>query len=264
MKYNSAIISIFKNESMVIKEWIEHYKWQGVEHIYLLNNDSSDNFLPILQPYINDGYITLYNFPEQYQQEKNYNIVFDKVKNDIKWVIVCDIDEYWFGTKCTLNEYLLMINSSFNNVLSNWEMFGSCGYIKQPLEIRKSFIKKRKVSGLSQDKGQFWKVISRASEVGRLCIHNHTHVNEINITQQKASWVSVINDFENVRLFHYQVMSKEYWENVKMKRGDSFREGWNHTRNWNKFFERDYNEVVDTTLSDLIENEYKNKSNYEI
>jgi len=257
MKYNSAIIAMFKNESMVIKEWIDHYKWQGIGHIYLLNNDSSDDFLPILQPYINDGYVTLYNFPERHRQEKYYNIVFDEVRNDMEWVITCDIDEYWFGTKFILNEYLLRLDKTFNNILSDWEMFGSCGYDKQPSEIRKSFIMKRIKTGLSI--GGYWKVISRASEVGLLKTHNHVHKNEMNNTDNtEDSWVSKHNDFENVRLFHYQVMSKEYWETVKMSRGDAAWDRWDKIRDWRYFKERDFNEVFDVSLVEILVKGYKN------
>ena len=261
MKYNSAIIAMFKNESMVIKEWIEHYKWQGIGHIYLINNDSSDNFLPIIQPFINEGYITLYDLPEPYQQEKNYNIVFDEVRNDMEWIISVDIDEYWFGTKCTLDEYLLNVNPKYDNILIDWEMFGSSGYDKQPTEIRKSFIKRKDVPGLRSviDEGAWWKVISRSSEVGRLCLHLNRHITEKNREWDPnipSPWTQIHNDFENVRLFHYQVMSKEYWENVKMVRGDAWMNELNDSRNWKIFNERDFNEVTDTTLSNLIKYGY--------
>lgn len=47
-----TIGAIFKNESHILKEWIEHYFYHGVEHIYLINDNSTDNFLNILEPYI--------------------------------------------------------------------------------------------------------------------------------------------------------------------------------------------------------------------
>ena len=46
-----SVLAIFKNEGMNIKEWIEHYIWQGIEHFYLINNDSTDNYKKILLPY---------------------------------------------------------------------------------------------------------------------------------------------------------------------------------------------------------------------
>ena len=43
--YYLSILAIFKNEAMNLKEWIEHYILNGVEHFYLINNGSTDNFL---------------------------------------------------------------------------------------------------------------------------------------------------------------------------------------------------------------------------
>jgi glycosyltransferase involved in cell wall biosynthesis len=50
--YYLSVLSIFKNETMNLKIWIEHYLWQGVEHFYLIDNGSDDNPLNILQEYI--------------------------------------------------------------------------------------------------------------------------------------------------------------------------------------------------------------------
>ena len=47
-----TIGAIFKNEAHIMKEWIEHYLYHGIEHIYLINDFSTDNFLEILQPFI--------------------------------------------------------------------------------------------------------------------------------------------------------------------------------------------------------------------
>ena len=51
---------MFKNESWSLKEWIEHYKLHGADHVYLVDDFSDDDYLPILQPYIDSGYVTLF------------------------------------------------------------------------------------------------------------------------------------------------------------------------------------------------------------
>ena len=56
-----STIAIFKNEEDILDEWIRHHLWQGVEHFYLINNGSTDNYLEILQPYIDSQKVTLYN-----------------------------------------------------------------------------------------------------------------------------------------------------------------------------------------------------------
>ena len=55
-----SIGAIFKNEEMVIKEWIDHHLFHGVEHFYLINDNSTDASEVVLQPYLARGLITLY------------------------------------------------------------------------------------------------------------------------------------------------------------------------------------------------------------
>ena len=51
-KYYFSVAAMFKNESWTLKEWVEHYKLHGADHIYLVDDFSDDDYLPILQPYI--------------------------------------------------------------------------------------------------------------------------------------------------------------------------------------------------------------------
>jgi len=54
-EYNVSVIAIFKNETMNLKMWLEHYLWQGVDHFFLIDNGSTDDPHKILQPYIDRG-----------------------------------------------------------------------------------------------------------------------------------------------------------------------------------------------------------------
>ena len=47
-----AIAAIFRNEADYLKEWIEFHLMVGVDRLFLYDNNSSDNFRPILRPYI--------------------------------------------------------------------------------------------------------------------------------------------------------------------------------------------------------------------
>ena len=65
-----------------MKEWIEHYKSEGVEHFYLINNNSSDNYMDIINEY--ENIITLFNFKKKGQQCAAYNTCFMPHKNETK------------------------------------------------------------------------------------------------------------------------------------------------------------------------------------
>jgi len=49
--YNFVVCSVFKNESHILEEWINHYLFHGVDHIYLVNDFSTDNYLDIINKY---------------------------------------------------------------------------------------------------------------------------------------------------------------------------------------------------------------------
>ena len=58
-KYKFAICSMFKNEAKFLKEWIEFHRLIGAEHFYLYNNESTDNYLEVLKPYIDKNIVEL-------------------------------------------------------------------------------------------------------------------------------------------------------------------------------------------------------------
>jgi len=238
--YYLTVMMIFKNEEMIIKECVEHYLWQGVEHFYLIDNGSDDNYLEQIKTFIDDGYITIYNKPQKHQQVKHYNDVFNEIKKDTEWLIVCDADEYFYGLHSNLKNYISSIDSKgVSCVLSNWNMFGSSGLDKQPESIRKSFI--YKTNKLSK----FTKYITKTSVVGLLHVHE----------MHPKSKCKIIIDNENIRLNHYQIMSKEYFEKIKMKRGDAvYSQKDDNYRTWSYFNNKDKNINIleDRTLAILV------------
>lgn len=62
-KYNLSVCSIFKNEEKYLKEWIEYHLMIGVDHFYLYNVESKDNYVQVLKPYITKDIVTLVEWP---------------------------------------------------------------------------------------------------------------------------------------------------------------------------------------------------------
>jgi hypothetical protein len=56
-----SLVSIFRDESKYLKEWIEFHLLVGIDYFHLVNNNSSDNYLDVLKEYIDVGIVTLYN-----------------------------------------------------------------------------------------------------------------------------------------------------------------------------------------------------------
>lgn len=58
-----SICTLFKNEATYLKEWIEYHRLVGVDHFYLYNNGSNDLYYKVLSPYIQQGVVTLIEWP---------------------------------------------------------------------------------------------------------------------------------------------------------------------------------------------------------
>lgn len=164
--YDLVIVSQFKNESLIIREWIDHHLEVGVDHLYLIDNGSTDNYMDILDPYIQSRKVTLVIDPHRTQTKGADVLVFDAEKNQFvlefqknthtqvvlsnkhylktikqsaKWVMFIDQDEYMFSTRDTLKNVLRSVDESVTNIFVPWQIFGSSGHVQQPDSIRKSF-----------------------------------------------------------------------------------------------------------------------------
>ena len=66
-QYKVTICAIFKNEGPYLREWLEYHMMIGVEHFYMYNNCSDDDYLTILKPYIDDNIVTLIDWPKLHE-----------------------------------------------------------------------------------------------------------------------------------------------------------------------------------------------------
>ncbi|MBQ7665956.1 MAG: glycosyltransferase family 92 protein, partial [Synergistaceae bacterium] len=132
-KYYVSICAIFKDEGCYLKEWIEFHKIAGIEHFYLYNNFSSDNYLDVLAPYIKSGEVTLIDWPVPQGQMSAYQDCFKRFKYETNWLAFIDIDEFIIPNKTdTIGEFL----KSFEYrpaVLIYWRYFGSSGLIDRDI-----------------------------------------------------------------------------------------------------------------------------------
>ena len=130
-KYKVSVCAIFRDEGTILKEWIEYHKIVGVEHFYLYNNFSEDNYLDILQPYIDDGVVTLTDWPHNQAQMAAYQDCVDRFKNETKWIGFIDLDEFVVPNKQynTIYDFLNQFDSNRPMVIFYWRYFGSSGKV---------------------------------------------------------------------------------------------------------------------------------------
>lgn len=134
-KYYITICAIFKNEAKYIKEWLEYHQLIGIEHFYLYNNFSNDNYLEILNPYIEKGIITLINWPVEQGQLSAYQDCYEKYKLDSQWICFLDIDEFICLNKEENICDFLKKYEKYPSVVMYWKMFGTSGKLERTKEL---------------------------------------------------------------------------------------------------------------------------------
>ncbi len=145
-KYNLSICAIFKNEAHYLKEWIEYHRIFGVDHFYLYNIGSRDFYQAVLMPYIEKGIVTLINWPEAISyQGDNYaykwalstqipayeNAVNFVARDQTKWLVVVDIDEYLVCPKENIVD-LLKQYDDYPGISLSSDFFDAAIYDKIP------------------------------------------------------------------------------------------------------------------------------------
>jgi len=268
--YEVAVLAMFKNESWIIKEWIDHYLSEGIDHFYLIDNGSTDNYLEKINPYIHDGKITL--IKDSYRQRFHtqdilYNKHYlEKVRSETNWIIVVDMDEYIYsrnGCKTT-SAYIATIPENINKIVLPWKLFGSSNIIAHPEDIVHSFVKRQSDDAFSahsaKNRGGFAKSIARTSHLVKLLTHNQTidrgDTSFSDFTPIDYSMYDVAKQY--LHLNHYTHMSLQYYNEIKMKRGG----GQGGVYDMARFtsLDRLLNTVTDKELSDKKRLVVQNKS----
>jgi len=228
-KYYFSVASVFKNESWGMKEWLDHYKFHGVDHVYLVNDFSTDNYLPILQPYIDEGFVTLYknDNPERYtgRQVDINNKFFKPILKETQWLAQLDLDEFLYSPQEIDIKNILKKYCDYSAIVSNWVYFSSNGLKKQPKYVVEGFTKRcdyndevfMHVGGRGMERVTFdgSKIIVNTDyNVGSFNIH------DIDVDGNKINLSYKGKEIPELLINHYQLQSREYWEKVKMNRGD--------------------------------------------
>ena len=160
-KYKLSVSLCIKNEAKYIKEFIKHYIKQGVDHFYIINNNSSDNIHETIKnsPYKN--LITLINDNRDMNILKNNDgsfghkklldeNLYEIVKKETEWLINVDADEFMYGKNGhTIKSYLLTINKSIGCIYVIWNIINPVKDIQN--NITNYFSIKNNVKRLNYD-----------------------------------------------------------------------------------------------------------------
>lgn len=239
--YELALGGIFKNEADNIVEFIEHYLFHGVEHFYFINDQSTDNYAEVLEPYIQQGIVTLFHGNEPKvvgRQVDSYNRYFLPIKDECKWLLIADFDEFLYSPFEIDIRKVLHHFENFAQIRAEWLMFGSDGYDEQPNLLVPAFLKRC-------DHGLSYKSFVQTKFLKRIGVHTH-EISEGNILQmtidKEGNAPFIIN--------HYRQQSFQRWKKRVSTRGDVDLHRPQYANEFPDcvFFEHNYNDVLDTRL----------------
>lgn len=251
IKYKLGLLGIFRNESHIMKEWIDHYIREGVDHFYLINNNSDDEFESILQPFKDK--VDVFYRTQNHAQMEHYKEIFSVIKPHCEWLIVVDFDEFIYSPLGfpSLKETLRNQSPDVGQVFVRWLMFGSSGYIDQPSLVIPSFTKR----GIYTKSSVGGKSIVRCQAVDSLNVHTHNlfvgfKTVEANDLEDKGMPYNESTITKSpIRLNHYVIQSWNWFKNVKTLRGDVNGSIWENIRDREYFQRYDHNDLEDLNLA---------------
>lgn len=126
-----SIVVVVKNEARYIKEFILFYLATGADRIYLYDNDSTDDLLERLEPFLLNGTVVYKRWSGSKVQTAAYRDAVRKTRKRTKWLAVVDADEFLFSPKGSMPDQLKAYER-YPGVCANWVMFGPNGHDSRP------------------------------------------------------------------------------------------------------------------------------------
>lgn len=131
-KYYLSIGAMFRDEGRFLEEWVEYHLMVGVEHFYLYNNNSTDNWKEVLQPYIDRNIVEVIPWPSSSpndfipRQLHAYHDCLTKSRNTTTWLALIDLDEFIFPHKeRSITETLKKYFATAGAIYVQWHNFGT-------------------------------------------------------------------------------------------------------------------------------------------
>lgn len=278
--YDFSICAMFYNESVLLKEWLDHHLLFGCQHFYLINNASTDDSEAILQPYLDKGLVDLVTEPRKHRQHFAYDEFFlEKIVKDTEWIAVIDLDEFLYPRDGSWDiREVLTKSPNIDAFAVPWLLFGSSGHLKQPKSIVGDFLYRQhyRLSGLTS-----FKTVARTdalvvSSVTQhdswdqyiLGIHSHRLKGgriitpsfprkDVRILGAASPYYYSFSELDIIQaslvINHYRVLSKEYFINIKSAKPGACSVLYDD-KGMKYFFENDKNEVFDDKLKEITGN----------
>ncbi len=256
-KHELAICTIFKDDTKYLPEWVEFHLNQGVQHIFLYENNSPDDYENILKNYIESGVVEIiswrrepvHGYPWNSIQCDAYLDCIKKNKKNCTWIAFIDTDEFLFSPSHMDLKRLLKDYKQYAGVSVNWVMYGNSGIDK--LEANEKMTDKLVYRGyMNIQEHKTVKTIVQPKYVVD-CVNPHWFeyiFNQHAVTENKEYIYGPFTQFNSVnilRINHYWQRDRDFFWNIKAKRQKQW---WNYSEEKLKEIEGTFNDEYDDIL----------------
>lgn len=266
--YELVVATMFRDEAPYLKEWIEYHRMVGVDHFWLYNDKSTDNWEEVLAPYIKEGLVEVFDWftpnPSHYigYQCKAFKDAVERGIGKTPWLAFIDMDEFLLPMRgSTVTKCLARYFANAQAVYANWRCFGSGKkYIPtgSPLLFEltdcslpahsRNAVGKSIVRPECVDTSYLWNPHFTLLKSG--VYHNgdgqvlHFEGSELKLRGQHTKYI---------RINHYVMRDRGFFENVRLARA---RQGYaghvSYTESLLKDHNRDFSLTQDKTIIDFI------------
>lgn len=245
-KYYISIVSVFRNEEDTLESWLTHHISEGIDHFYMINDNSTDGSLDILSPYINKGIVTLYDVPTNVHfnifgtiEDYSLEYILPQAKEETEWLILLKIEDF-LSTRSseTFQTSLKRISGGYNQIYIGKLSFGSGNYIEDII--------------IHKDPTITYVNRQTSSEIEFISIYRPKTLIKSNIVIGKILDLTSIaknldlGEVPPLIVNSYPLQSKGYWYKVKKNKVDS----WLFPNNDFIVKNLTYNKVMDSNLFD--------------
>lgn len=193
---------MFKNERHIINEWIDHHLDVGVDHIFLVDDNSNDSYV-IDTTFVNN--VTILDKPENLNQTQVYNHYLPMIKDNYDWVAVIDMDEFLYSKKHkNIKKILSNVDKTVTRFDIQMKLYPISSYYNQKSKIRYQ-------TTYTPDSINHPKCISRTHNLKQINIHSSKSLQDKRILYKHDSTLLCIN--------HDRFQSIEYVYGIKEQRG---------------------------------------------
>jgi len=219
-KYFLSVCLAIKNEAKYMEEFMNHYISEGVDHFYIINNNSDDNIEEVINNSVYKDNVTLitdnrdmgiltsdagYHGHKQLLKENLYELI----KMETEWAILIDADEFMYGRNgYTIKTYIQSLDENISCIYVIWNIINP--YKDENNNLISEFSIKNNVKRINHDKmKELTEHIRYANDFGKSLFRTK------NLCYEKNLWIHLVKTQYGTTINNYGTDKGDIFINYK-------------------------------------------------